>query len=114
MRPDRPIPLQIKGVLYDSPMRWTLAGLELWLGLRCLGVVSIEWVADQIRHRLDDIALNRVLDADLRGDYDAFALLRVPPKSAQLPLPVGPPSRRVRTERRERRRAGRPRKERTR
>ncbi len=83
-------------------MRLFLDGAEVWQGLTFLGVISADWLARQVRDRLDQVALGEWLRAELAADPTR----RLSPPVAPEPpaLPSGPISRAVKAERRAQRR----------
>src|SRR5689334_21901493 len=91
MAPAPSAPIELRGILRDSAMRWRLDALELWQGVDCLGEVSAQWVAEMIAQRLHDIALLQGLQAEQRGDYVTAARLALGPRTASHTIPGKPP-----------------------
>ncbi len=113
MRPLPSRPIELRGIMRDSAMRWRLDAVELWQGLDCLGEVSAQWLSEMIAHRLADIALSSSLQHELRGEPPARKALPVAEDEAESHKVVGPPPRQIRERRRVARNANRGRRSRS-
>lgn len=100
--------LELRGIARGSQMRLPLEGAEVWHGLRLLGVVSGEWLAQQIQERLQVIAATEWLKAELGAD-PGRALGPLPPRVIALPQPVTPALKAARRQARKQRPGRRPR-----
>ena len=100
-------PIELRGIIRDSAMRWRLDAIELWQGMVCLGEVSAQWLSEMIAHRLADIALSGRLQGELRGDCPPRKALPMGDDGNNGRKSLGPPARQVREQRRAARNANR-------
>lgn len=89
MRPIPPEPLTFKGLAYGSGLRLPLLGVEVWRGLTFVGVISMDWFARQLEHRLEEIAMSATLRAELAAP--PTRALPAPEEADWTPLRRGPP-----------------------